>query len=122
MIERTTLFKLLLVQMVYEKGELFHEIAPELNKHRLLKKERAPATNTNECRQLYDDLLVENDLQRTDDYEVGQIPAKRPTWVASLARILYENYTEELLQLIQQDEKDFKEAFESLEQKKAGEV
>lgn len=115
--EASTLCKLVLAQLVYEKGEdSFEEVSKLLKDHVLLQDEGGVPQTVEECEQLYKSLLEERDLQR-DDEDITSSKRKTPApWVKKLAQSLYMAYTEQLLGLIKQDEEEFKQVFNHLEE------
>ncbi|KAA8916160.1 hypothetical protein TRICI_001692 [Trichomonascus ciferrii] len=115
--EASTLCKLVLAQLVYEKGEgSFDEVSELLKGHVLLQDEGGVPQTAEECEQLYNTLLEERGIKR-DDEDAATAKRKTPApWVKKLAQSLYMAYTEQLLGLIKQDEEEFKQVFHHLEE------
>lgn len=122
--EYPLVLKLILAQLVVQQGtDSFRPIAEELEKHPLLKHVSSKKMTANRCRSLYLRLLENEGLELEDTTrpesaaEDSSLNAKKRKNVSpelKLAQVLYMSYTEKILQEIQTDESDFKQAYAEL--------
>lgn len=111
MVDVVLLYRLLLVQTVYEKKEKFEGVADILNAHPLLRDTGSNAISDEKAKEIYNDLLKEFDVNVEGENTKTHVPMRCEV----LAQRLYQQYSQNLLDELASEKSEFEDAYKAAE-------
>lgn len=111
MVDVALLYRLLLVQTTYEKKEKFDGVAGILNSHPLLRDSGTEPISDERAREIYHDLLKEYNIEAEGENTKTHVPMR----CEILAQRLYQQYSQQLLDDLENEKPEFAEAYKAVE-------